>query len=163
MAAGDGGVMTPCPKLLDATEGPVQGLGMSAALPAPVPAVGVVCLRGDEVLLIRRGNPPRQGEWSLPGGRIEPGERAVDAALRELREETGVAAEIVGLLDVVDGVFPEAGRHYVLIDYAARWLSGAPVAADDALEARFVSLDQVEALVAWSETRRIIALAAARR
>jgi len=135
---------------------------MTTALPATVPAVGVVCLRGDKVLLIRRGNPPRQGEWSLPGGRIEPGERAVDAALRELREETGVEAEIIGLLDVVDGLFPEAGRHYVLIDYAARWLAGEPVAGDDAAEARFVPLDQVGALVGWSETRRIIALAASK-
>lgn len=136
---------------------------MSAALPAPVPAVGVVCLRGDEVLLVRRGRPPRQGEWSLPGGRIESGERAVDAALRELREETGVEAEITGLIDVVDGVFPEAGRHYVLIDYAARWLSGEPVAGDDAVEARFVALDAVEALVDWPETRRVIRMAAAAR
>ena len=126
----------------------------------PVPAVGVVCLRGDSVLLIRRGTPPRQGEWSLPGGRIEPGERAVDAALRELREETGVEAEITGLIDVVDGLFPDAGRHYVLIDYAARWLSGEPVAGDDAAEARFVALDEVEALIDWSETRRIIRMAA---
>ena len=129
----------------------------------PVPAVGVVCLRGDEVALIGRGKPPRMGEWSLPGGRIEPGERAVDAALRELLEETGVTARITGLLDVVDGIFPEAGRHYVLIDYAADWLSGEPVAGDDALEARFAPLDQVEALIDWSETRRIIALAVARR
>lgn len=136
---------------------------MSTALPAPVPCVGVVCLRGDEVLLIRRGRPPRQGEWSLPGGRIEPGERAVEAALRELREETGVEAEITGLIDVVDGVFPEVGRHYVLIDYAARWLSGEAAAGDDALEARFVALDQVGALVDWDETRRVIGLAAARR
>lgn len=136
---------------------------MIAPLPAPVPAVGVVCLRGDEVLLIRRGRPPRQGEWSLPGGRIEPGERAVDAAVRELREETGVEAGITGLIDVVDGVFPEAGLHYVLIDYAARWLSGEPVAGDDAVEARFVALDQVEALIDWSETRRIIGLAVAAR
>lgn len=136
---------------------------MSAPLPAPVPAVGVVCLRGDEVLLIRRGQPPRQGEWSLPGGRIEPGERATDAALRELHEETGVEAEITGLLDVVDGVFPSAGRHYVLIDYGARWLSGEPVAGDDAMEARFVPLDQAAALIDWSETRRIIALAVERR
>jgi 8-oxo-dGTP diphosphatase len=136
---------------------------MSAALPAPVPAVGVVCLRGDEVLLVRRGRPPRQGEWSLPGGRIESGERAVDAALRELREETGVEAEITGLIDVVDGVFPEAGRHYVLIDYAARWLSGEPVAGDDAVEARFVALDAVEALIGWSETLRVIRMAAAAR
>jgi 8-oxo-dGTP diphosphatase len=136
---------------------------MTTALPSPVPAVGIVCLRGDQVLLIRRGTPPRQGEWSLPGGRIEPGERAVDAALRELREETGVEAEITGLIDVVDGLFPEAGRHYVLIDYAARWISGDPVAGDDATEARFVPLTQVETLVSWSETHRIIALAAASR
>ena len=73
----------------------------------PVPAVGVVCLKGDEVLLIRRGTPPRQGEWSLPGGRIEPGERLAEAALRELREETGVEAELIGLIDVVDGLFKE--------------------------------------------------------
>ncbi|MDQ3124062.1 MAG: NUDIX hydrolase [Pseudomonadota bacterium] len=136
---------------------------MTAPLTLPVPAVGVVCLRGDSVLLIRRGTPPRQGEWSLPGGRIETGERAVDAALRELREETGVEAEITGLIDVVDGLFPEAGRHYVLIDYAARWLSGEPVAGDDALEARFVALDEVEALIDWSETQRIIRMAVAAR
>lgn len=133
---------------------------MAPILPAPVPAVGVICLRDDEVLLIRRGRPPRQGEWSLPGGRIEPGERAVDAALRELREETGVEAEVLGLVDVIDGVFPEAGCHYVLIDYAARWVSGEPVAGDDAMEARFVPLRLVDDLVDWSETRRIIARAA---
>ena len=136
---------------------------MTGPLPTPVPAVGVVCLRGDSVLLIRRGTPPRQGEWSLPGGRIEPGERAVEAALRELREETGVEAAITGLIDVVDGLFPEAGRHYVLIDYAARWVSGEPVAGDDALEARFVTLDEVESLIEWSETRRINRLAVAAR
>lgn len=136
---------------------------MIGPLPTPVPAVGVVCLRGDSVLLIRRGTPPRQGEWSLPGGRIEPGERAVEAALRELHEETGVEAKITGLIDVVDGLFPEAGRHYVLIDYAARWVSGEPVAGDDALEARFVALDEVESLIEWSETRRIIRLAVAGR
>ena len=125
----------------------------------PVPAVGVVCLRGDEVLLIRRGTPPRMGEWSLPGGRIEPGERAVDAALRELREETGVEARILGLIDVVDGIFPEAGRHYVLIDYLAVWTSGEPVAGDDAAEAAFMPVAAALQLVPWSETRRVIGLA----
>jgi len=129
---------------------------MDFAPPPPIPAVGVVCIRGQDVLLIRRGKPPRAGEWSLPGGRIEPGERAVDAAVRELREETGVEAELLGLIDVVDGIFPEAGMHYVLIDYAARWLSGEPVAGDDAAEARFVPLGEVDALIDWSETRRII-------
>ena len=123
---------------------------------SPVPAVGVVCLRGDDVLLIRRGKPPRMGEWSLPGGRIEPGERAVDAALRELAEETGVEARIAGLIDVVDGLFPEAGMHYVLIDYAAIWQGGEPVAGDDATEARFMPLIEALAVVGWDETRRII-------
>lgn len=136
---------------------------MSDSSMTPVPAVGVVCLRGDEVLLIRRGKPPRMGEWSLPGGRIESGERAVDAALRELREETGVEARIVGLIEVVDGIFPEVGRHYVLIDYLAEWTTGEPVAGDDAVEAAFVSAEAAMAVVAWSETRDIIARALAMR
>jgi 8-oxo-dGTP diphosphatase len=130
---------------------------------APVPAAGVVCLRGQEVLLIRRGTPPRLGEWSIPGGRIEYGERAADAALRELKEETGIEAELTGLLDVVDGLFPgEPPRHYVLIDYAARWISGEPMAGDDAAEAAFHPLEAIDGLVSWSETRRIIHLAAER-
>ena len=114
------------------------------------------------MLLIQRGKPPRVGEWSLPGGRIEPGERAVDAALRELSEETGVEARITGLVDVVDGFFPEAGLHYVLIDYAALWQDGEPIAGDDASDARFMPLDAALALVSWEETRRIIREAVAR-
>jgi 8-oxo-dGTP diphosphatase len=135
--------------------------------PTPVPAVGVVCLRGEEVLLIRRGTPPKVGEWSLPGGRIEWGEPVRTAALRELREETGVEAELLGLIDVVDGVFAgepgEPDRHYVLIDYAARWVSGEPRAGDDAAAAAFHPLDQIDDLVAWEATRRVICMAASRR
>lgn len=127
----------------------------------PVPAVGVVCLRGDEVLLIQRGTPPRIGEWSLPGGRIEPGEPTKTAALRELREETGVEAELVGLVDVVDAIFENrAGdsitRHYVLIDYAARWVSGEPIAGDDAAQARFFHQSELSSLDMWDETLRVI-------
>lgn len=131
-------------------------------LPAPLPAVGVICFRGDEVLLIRRGKAPRLGQWSIPGGRVEPGERLADTALRELREETGVEAELLGLVDVIDGVWPEHGRHYVLIDYAARWIAGEPVAGDDAAEAEFVPVEEACARVDWDETRRVIRLAAAR-
>lgn len=125
----------------------------------PVPAVGVVCLRGDQVLLIRRGTSPRIGQWSLPGGRIEPGERAVDAALRELREETGVTARIIGLIDVVDGIFAEEGRHYVLIDYAAEWIEGEVSAGDDAADAVFVPLEDALRAVDWDKTRRVITAA----
>ena len=130
------------------------------------PAVGVVCLRGDEILLIRRGAPPMEDRWSIPGGRIEWGERATDAALRELKEETGCDAELVGLVDVVDAVLTRRGEHeawghYVLIDYAARWIAGEPQAGDDAREARFFSPPEVETLGLWDETLRIIAAARA--
>ena len=131
----------------------------------PVPAVGVVCLRGAEVLLIRRRNAPRAGEWSLPGGRIEWGEAAATAALRELREETGVNAELIGLVDVVDGVFRTGDAiwaHYVLVDFAARWTGGEPVAADDASEARFVAVSTLDSFNLWPETLRIIREAARR-
>ena len=124
--------------------------------PIPIPAVGVVCLRDDEVLLIRRGTVPRLGEWSLPGGRIESGERAMDAALRELKEETGVSARILGLIDVVDGIFSDEGRHYILIDFVAEWLDGVPVAGDDATEALFMPVSAAMAAVSWSETRRVM-------
>ncbi len=136
---------------------------MSEARKVPIAAVGVVCLRGDEILLIRRGTPPLEDSWSLPGGRIEWGERAADAALRELKEETGCSAEIVGLIDVVDGLLSRRGAtdeppwgHYVLIDYAARWTGGEPRAGDDAREARFFAVAELDALGLWSETRRII-------
>ena len=133
---------------------PVDGL-------RPQPAAGVVCIKSDQVLLIRRGTPPMTGEWSLPGGRIEPGETARDAALRELKEETGVTARIAGLVDVVDAIVTNrAGtlitRHYVLCDFAAVWTAGEPVAGDDAADARFFPLPEIDTLDLWNETRRII-------
>ncbi|MFZ5671207.1 MAG: NUDIX hydrolase [Pseudomonadota bacterium] len=132
---------------------------MSERLPRPT--AGVVCIRGGEVLLVRRANPPRAGQWSLPGGRIEWGETSEQAALRELKEETGCEAELLGLIDVVDGLVAsretgEVTRHFVMVDYAARWTRGEPAAADDALEARFFPLDQALAAVEWDETRRVI-------
>jgi 8-oxo-dGTP diphosphatase len=120
----------------------------------PVVAVGVVCLRGDEVLLVRRGAAPLAGQWSLPGGRIEWGETAPAAALRELREETGCEADLIGLIDVVDAIMED--RHYVLIDYAARWRAGEPAAGDDAAAARFFKPDEMQPLNLWRETRRVI-------
>jgi len=133
-----------------------------AASELPVPTVGVICLRGDQVLLIKRGTAPRLGQWSLPGGRLEWGETTKVAALRELAEETGVQAQLLGLVDVLDGLFisratGETTRHYVMIDYAARWVAGEPIAGDDAAEARFVSLAEALEMVEWDVTRAVIA------
>jgi 8-oxo-dGTP diphosphatase len=118
----------------------------------------------NEVLLIRRSNPPRQNEWSLPGGKVDVGEALRAAVLREVREETGLDIEIVALIDVAELVpGSDAGaeaKHYVLVDFSARVLKGEAVAASDAAEARWFSLTEIEALPLWSETRRIIALSA---
>ncbi len=130
----------------------------------PQPAVGTVCFKGEDVLLIRRGTKPLAGDWSLPGGRIEFGERAEAAALRELTEETGIAARLVGLIDVVDAIFTSrttgaVARHYVLFDYAAVWISGEPEAGDDADHAEWISPARLAELALWDETRRVIAAA----
>lgn len=127
----------------------------------PQPSVGTVCFRGDDVLLIRRGTKPLAGDWSMPGGRIEFGERAEAAALRELAEETGITARLVGLVDVVDAIFTSrttcaVARHYLLFDYAAVWVSGEPVAGDDADHAEWISPARLAELPLWAETRRVI-------
>ncbi len=132
-----------------------------APLNRVVPAVGTVCFKGDDVLLIQRGTKPLQGQWSLPGGRIERGEHADAAAVRELKEETGVTARIVALVDVVDAIFTsrqsgDVTRHYLLFDYAAVWISGEPVAGDDAAHAEWISPYRLSQLDLLEETRRII-------
>ena len=125
---------------------------------------GVVWNDEGEILLIRRSKPPRQGEWSLPGGKVEFGETLEQALRRELREETNLEIEILGLIDVVeivrDAVAPDA--HYVLLDYAARATGGIAVAGSDAAEARWFTLAEIESLPLWSEMQRIIALGAVR-
>lgn len=120
----------------------------------PVPAVGVVCWRGDEVLLIKRGRAPRLGEWSIPGGKVNRGESLHDAALRELFEETGVIAEIGPLLAVYEIIEPQF--HYVLIDYVASWKSGEASAGDDAADARFMPLDEAMSLITKDDIRDVL-------
>jgi 8-oxo-dGTP diphosphatase len=130
----------------------------------PVPCVGVVCVRGDDVLLIRRGAAPMASAWSIPGGGIEWGEAATAAALRELHEETGVEADLVGLIEVFDGLFAHAGvltHHYVIAEFAAHWRSGEPAAGDDAAEARFVNLAEIDQFDLTADLKRVIRAGAA--
>ncbi len=117
----------------------------------PKVAARAAIFRDDGKLLIGlRGKDPRRLLWSLPGGHIEAGETAHDAALRELREETGVEAEILGLTDINDVIMhnPDGSlrAHYLLTIFFGRWLSGDPVPADDCLEARFVEVDAINEL-----------------
>lgn len=137
----------------------------------PIAAVGAVVVDNGKVLLIRRGKPPRPGQWSLPGGGQELGESYIEAAIREVREETGLAIEVLGLIDVVDSITrDESGRvrfHYLLADVVARPVGGTLQAGGDASEARWFSIGEVFALPLWSETIRVIekalAIAAAPR
>lgn len=134
----------------------------------PIVGVGVVVWRGDRVLLIRRGKPPRAGQWSLPGGAQELGETVAETARREVLEETGLALACLDLLTVVDLIepAPEPGRfhyHYTLIDFAAEAAPGDPVAAGDAAAVAWFELADLADLGLWQETLRIIDLAAGRR
>jgi mutator protein MutT len=124
---------------------------MSRLYPSlPIVGVGAVILREGEVLIVRRANPPLQGEWSIPGGALDLGERLRDGVAREVREETGLEVEVGPVLDVFDSIFPDAeGRtqyHYVLIDYLCQARAGTAVAASDASELRWASPDELEAL-----------------
>jgi len=128
----------------------------------PIPGVGVVILRraetGVEVLLIQRGQPPRQGQWSLPGGKQEWGETVQEAAKREVREETNLEVDILGLIDVVDLV-DLPNTHYALIDFLATPTGGSLQAGSDAADAVWVSVSALSDYALWSETQRIIARA----
>jgi ADP-ribose pyrophosphatase YjhB (NUDIX family) len=134
---------------------------------APLIGVGAVVLRRDEVLLIRRAKPPRQGEWSIPGGLQKLGETVFAAAEREVREETGVSVRALGIVDVVDLIDREAGtarivHHFTLIDVAAIWIDGEAVAGADAAAIAWCPLDGLHRYRLWSETERVIGVAAAR-
>ena len=122
---------------------------------SPVDCVGVVCLRGNDVLLIRRGKPPRIGEWSIPGGRIEPGESEINAVHRELFEETQITASLVEKIETIEAQF-ENLPPYLLHDYVVLWESGDPIAGDDAMHAEFMPIDNIGGLNMWPETVRII-------
>ncbi len=131
----------------------------------PRPAASAAIFRDGRVLIAERGKGAMAGVWSLPGGHIEPGERAMAAALREVKEETGVEAELLGLADVHDVLIRnESGEltgHYVIAVYFGRWLGGEPVAGEESRDARFVPIDQLESFTMTPGAQAIIARARA--
>jgi 8-oxo-dGTP diphosphatase len=116
----------------------------------PLIGVGAVIVSGGRALLVRRDSEPLRGEWSVPGGLLELGEKLRDGVRREAQEETGLEIEPGEVLDVFDSIFTDpAGRtqyHYVLIDYLCRPLSGEARAGSDVSDVRWVGLEALAAM-----------------
>jgi len=129
----------------------------------PIVGIGVIVLKDDHILLVRRGKPPNQGSWTLPGGAQELGETAEEAARRELLEETAITVGPLVLAASVDNIRRDsAGRvqfHYTIVDFAGRWISGEPIAGSDVSHAIWVPLARLHEYKLWSEAYRVIEIA----
>lgn len=115
--------------------------------PREVPCVGAVVFDSfGRLLLIQRGNPPAQGQWSLPGGRVEPGEETIEAVRRELQEETGLSGEVVRHVGEIRRDAPD-GSVYVIDDYLMMVGDAAnPRAGDDARDVGWFAPDDLPTL-----------------
>jgi 8-oxo-dGTP diphosphatase len=126
----------------------------------PLVGVGAVIVKDNRVLLIRRGQAPLLGEWSLPGGVLECGETLREATIREAREETGLEVETGELLGVYERVIrSEDGRvryHYVLIDFLCRAVAGALSVGSDAADVRWFESAELDGLNLPTDTREVI-------
>ena len=115
----------------------------------PVVGVGAVIIKEGKIVLIKRGNEPSKGKWSIPGGHVELGENLKEAVIRETKEETCLDVDNPILLDVVENVdWDELGKikyHYVIVDYLVHVKGGNIEAASDAAELRWVLFGEVEA------------------
>jgi 8-oxo-dGTP diphosphatase len=119
--------------------------------------VGAVVLDGAaRVLLVRRGRPPGKGDWTLPGGRVEAGEALEDAAVREVLEETGIAARVVcalGIVTIVREGFSYAIHEHLLVPLID---SPEPTAGDDADDACWASRDSLGARTVRADALTVV-------
>jgi ADP-ribose pyrophosphatase YjhB (NUDIX family) len=126
----------------------------------PLVGVGGVVVDGERVLVVRRATPPLLGEWSIPGGLLEIGEKLREGVAREILEETGLKVEVGEVLDVFDSIFPDADGcaqyHYVLIDFLCRPVEGTAAAATDVSEVRWVLAQELEPLGMRQVTQEVI-------
>ena len=131
----------------------------------PFLAASVCVVRDGRVLVAARARPPLEGVFTLPGGLVETGETLAETALRELREEVAVEAEIIGFIGPVEVIErDEAGRiehHFVICAHAARWISGEGTVGDEALAVRWLRPDELGSVHTTRGLARIVAGAVA--
>ena len=134
---------------------------MSRAYPdRPLLGVGAIIARDSRVLLVRRANPPLQGQWSIPGGLVEVGETTGEALTREVREETGLEVVPERLVEVFERILRDQNSrveyHFVLIDYLCRISTGEEKPGSDVSELLWASCDELESLAVAPETCAVI-------
>jgi ADP-ribose pyrophosphatase len=126
----------------------------------PRAAVGGVVIRGDNVLLVRRGKPPSEGEWAIPGGSVKLGESLQAAVEREIHEETHIIVRATETVHVFDDIRKdETGRirfHYVIVDFMADFIEGEPKPDDDVSAARWVNRNAIDSLQINSNTLALL-------
>jgi 8-oxo-dGTP diphosphatase len=110
---------------------------------APSVGVGAVAVVNAEILLVRRGHPPSEGLWSLPGGRVEWAETLDEALKREVLEETGLQVEVGELAGVAERIYPDDEMHYVIVDYFVNLRGGELRAGGDAKEVAWARLQDL--------------------
>lgn len=126
----------------------------------PIFGVGAIIFEGEKVLLIKRGQAPLKGHWSLPGGAQETGETGEEALKREILEETGLEIEIIKFATMVDIIdLDEAGKarhHYTVADYLCRATGGTLKAGGDALATKWVRLTDLDKFNLTPKAREVI-------
>ena len=124
---------------------------------APIIGIGAIVFNeGGQVLLAQRGKPPRVGQWSIPGGMLELGEKLTEGLQREVQEECGIEIKVGEVVLIYEPIIrDDEGRiefHYVLVDYWAHHVSGEAIANDDALAVAWVALDDLSSYRLASDT-----------
>jgi ADP-ribose pyrophosphatase YjhB (NUDIX family) len=131
----------------------------------PILAVSAAIIRDGKVLIVRRARPPASGLYTLPGGGVEVGETLFEAVKREVREETALAIEPVGLAGYREAIGRDAAgrieRHFVILPFAARWIAGEPVLSDELSEAAWLDPAAIAGLETTAGLVEIIAAAIA--